>query len=87
MSVIVMKEFFRVTEYCTQIFKKAGCDLLHVKTGEDYVRVLQRFSSAVTDDIMNLKSLIFLLFLFFAMSPLLAQQKLTIQTAVDKKKF
>lgn len=37
------KEFFRVTEYCTQIFKKAGCDLLHVKTGEDYVRVLQRF--------------------------------------------
>lgn len=37
------KEFFRVTEYCTQTFKKAGCDLLHVKTGEDYVRVLQRF--------------------------------------------
>lgn len=36
---------------------------------------------------MNLKSLIFLLFLFFAMSPLLAQQKLTIQTAVDKKKI
>ena len=37
------KEFFRVTEYCTQAFKKASCDLLHVKTGEDYVRVLQRF--------------------------------------------
>ena len=37
------QEFFRVTEYCTQVFKKAGCDLLHVKTGEDYVRVLQRF--------------------------------------------
>lgn len=37
------REFFRVTEYCTQTFKKAGCDLLHVKTGEDYVRVLQRF--------------------------------------------
>ena len=37
------KEFFRVTEYCTQTFKKAGCDLLHVRTGEDYVRVLQRF--------------------------------------------
>jgi len=37
------KEFFRVTAYCTQTFKKAGCDLLHVKTGEDYVRVLQRF--------------------------------------------
>jgi uncharacterized protein (DUF58 family) len=37
------QEFFRVTEYSTQTFKKAGCDLLHVKTGEDYVRVLQRF--------------------------------------------
>jgi len=37
------QEFFKVTEYATQIFKKAGCDLLHVKTGEDYVRVLQRF--------------------------------------------
>ncbi|HMU45473.1 MAG TPA: DUF58 domain-containing protein [Chitinophagaceae bacterium] len=37
------QEFFRVTEYCRQAFKKAGCDLLHVKTGEDYVRVLQRF--------------------------------------------
>ena len=37
------REFFRVTEYSTQAFKKAGCDLLHVKTGEDYVRVLQRF--------------------------------------------
>ena len=36
-------EFFRVTEYSTQTFKKAGCDLLHVKTGEDYVKVLQRF--------------------------------------------
>lgn len=37
------QEFFRVTEYSTQTFKKAGCDLLHVKTGEDYVRILQRF--------------------------------------------
>lgn len=37
------REFFRVTEYSTQVFKKAGCDLLHVKTGEDYVRILQRF--------------------------------------------
>jgi uncharacterized protein (DUF58 family) len=27
------QEFFRVTEYSTQTFKKAGCDLLHVKTG------------------------------------------------------
>jgi uncharacterized protein (DUF58 family) len=37
------KEFFRVTEYGVQAFKKAGCDLLHIMTGEDYVRVLQRF--------------------------------------------
>ncbi len=37
------KEFFRVTDYSAQTFKKAGCDLLHVKTGDDYVKVLQRF--------------------------------------------
>jgi uncharacterized protein (DUF58 family) len=37
------KEFFRVTEYSTQVFKKAGCDLLHIRTGDDYVKVLQRF--------------------------------------------
>lgn len=37
------QEFFRITEYSTQTFKKSGCDLLHVKTDEDYVRVLQRF--------------------------------------------
>lgn len=37
------QEFFRVTEYSTQVFKNAGCDLLHVRTGDDYVRVLQRF--------------------------------------------
>src|SRR5688572_14817687 len=37
------QEFFRVTEYSTQIFKRAGSDLLHVRTGDDYVRVLKRF--------------------------------------------
>ncbi|MCX6318861.1 MAG: DUF58 domain-containing protein [Bacteroidetes bacterium] len=37
------QEFFRVTEYGVQTFKKAGCDLLHIMTGEDYVKVLQRF--------------------------------------------
>ena len=37
------QEFFRVTAYSTQTFKKAGCDLLHVRTDEDYVKVLQRF--------------------------------------------
>jgi uncharacterized protein (DUF58 family) len=37
------QEFFQVTDYSTQTFKKAGCDLLHVRTDEDYVKVLQRF--------------------------------------------
>jgi uncharacterized protein (DUF58 family) len=37
------QEFFRVAEYSTQAFKKAGSDLLHIRTGDDYVRVLQRF--------------------------------------------
>jgi hypothetical protein len=37
------QEFFRVTDYCRQTFKNAGSDLLHVKTGDDYVKVLQRF--------------------------------------------
>ncbi len=37
------REFFRVTEYSAQAFQKAGCDLLHIRTDEDYVRILQRF--------------------------------------------
>jgi uncharacterized protein (DUF58 family) len=37
------KEFFRQVDYAREGFKKAGCDLLHVKTDEDYVKVLQRF--------------------------------------------
>ena len=37
------KEFFRVTDYCTNVFKKSGADLLHVRTDDDYVRILQRF--------------------------------------------
>jgi uncharacterized protein (DUF58 family) len=37
------KEFFRVTDYCTTVFKKSGADLLHVRTDDDYVRILQRF--------------------------------------------
>lgn len=46
-SVFVRKkyqeEFFRITAYSTQAFKQAGADLLHVRTDEDYVKVLQRF--------------------------------------------
>ena len=37
------KEFFRLTDYSNEAFRKAGCDLLHVRTDEDYVKVLQRF--------------------------------------------
>ena len=37
------QEFFRVTDYSIQVFKKAGCDLLHIRTGDDYVKVLQKF--------------------------------------------
>ena len=37
------KEFFRVTDYSIENFKKAGSSLLHVRTDEDYVKVLQRF--------------------------------------------
>lgn len=37
------QEFFRVTDYAVQCFKKAGSDLLHIQTGDDYVRVLQKF--------------------------------------------
>jgi len=37
------QEFFRVTAYSTNVFKKAGSDLLHIRTGDDYVKVLQRF--------------------------------------------
>jgi len=37
------QEFFHVTAYSTQTFKKAGSDLLHIRTDEDYVKVLQKF--------------------------------------------
>jgi uncharacterized protein (DUF58 family) len=35
--------FFDQTERCKSIFQKAGCDLLHLRTDEDYVKILQRF--------------------------------------------
>ena len=37
------KEFFRITDYSNEVFRKAGCDLLHVRTDEDYVKILQKF--------------------------------------------
>jgi uncharacterized protein (DUF58 family) len=35
--------FFEHTEWCKSIFTRAGCDLLHIRTDEDYVKVLQKF--------------------------------------------
>jgi uncharacterized protein (DUF58 family) len=35
--------FFEQTEKCKNIFQRAGCDLLHIRTDEDYVKILQKF--------------------------------------------
>ncbi len=35
--------FFDHTEKCKTIFTKSGCDLLHIRTDEDYVKVLKKF--------------------------------------------
>lgn len=35
--------FFKKTNDTAEVFKKAGSDLLHLRTGEDYVFVLQKF--------------------------------------------
>lgn len=37
------QHFFNQTEQCKSFFHKAGCDLLHLRTDEDYVKILQRF--------------------------------------------
>lgn len=37
------ENFFAWSEICKNIFLKAGCDLLHIRTDEDYVKVLQKF--------------------------------------------
>jgi len=37
------QSFFNQTELCKSIFQRAGCDLLHLRTDEDYVKILQRF--------------------------------------------
>src|SRR5690606_28857998 len=34
------ENFFMDTEYCVNAFRKAGSDLLHIQTGDDYVNVL-----------------------------------------------
>jgi uncharacterized protein (DUF58 family) len=35
--------FFSQTETCKKYFLKAGADLLHIRTDEDYVKILQKF--------------------------------------------
>lgn len=35
--------FFRHTNYCKYVFTHTGSDLLHIRTDEDYVKVLQKF--------------------------------------------
>ena len=36
-------EFVNQTELCKNYFLKAGADLLHIRTDEDYVKILQQF--------------------------------------------
>lgn len=37
------REFFRITALATEAFKRAGSDLLHLRTDEDYIKVLRHF--------------------------------------------
>ncbi len=37
------QHFIQQSELCKNYFKKAGADLLHIRTDEDYVKVLQQF--------------------------------------------
>ncbi|HRE50980.1 MAG TPA: DUF58 domain-containing protein [Flavitalea sp.] len=37
------ENFFLWSEHCKSIFLKAGCDLLHIRTDDDYVKILQKF--------------------------------------------
>ena len=37
------QHFFEQTDICSKYFKQAGADLLHVKTDDDYVKILQKF--------------------------------------------
>jgi uncharacterized protein (DUF58 family) len=37
------QNFMRQSENCKNIFKKSGADLLHLRTDEDYVKILQQF--------------------------------------------
>src|SRR4030095_5450283 len=37
------QNFLQQSEICKSIFRKAGADLLHIRTDEDYVKILQQF--------------------------------------------
>ncbi|HMO61406.1 MAG TPA: DUF58 domain-containing protein [Ferruginibacter sp.] len=37
------QQFIEKSEACKNYFRKAGADLLHIRTDEDYVKVLQKF--------------------------------------------
>lgn len=37
------QKFLKQTEQCKNYFKKAGADLLHIRTDDDYVKILQQF--------------------------------------------
>ena len=37
------QKFFNHTEWCKNIFIRSGSDLLHVRTDDDYVKILQKF--------------------------------------------
>ncbi len=37
------QHFFKQTDVCKRSFRTAGADLLHVRTDEDYVKILQKF--------------------------------------------
>lgn len=37
------QNFMQQSERCKNIFKKSGADLLHLRTDEDYVKILQQF--------------------------------------------
>jgi hypothetical protein len=37
------QQFLKQSELSKNYFRKAGADLLHIRTDEDYVKVLQKF--------------------------------------------
>ena len=42
-GIITIKILLNKVQNCKNIFKKSGADLLHLRTDEDYVKILQQF--------------------------------------------